>query len=121
MMLRSDQWEETSNSDKLFNFKWLPFSRGVQYSQMNAFGVKQLVNHINGHEHLTTKDKLFENYTFHCETIKQDVFQSLPIQFTLQMDNNQCYQEFHKFLQLFTAIDREALQDVNTKQIVLPA
>jgi hypothetical protein len=41
---------------------------------MNAFGVKQLVNHVSGHEQLTTKDKLFENYTFHCESVKQNVF-----------------------------------------------
>lgn len=74
LLLRSEQWEETSHSDKLFNFKWLPLARGILYNQMNAYGVKQLVNHVSGHEQLTTKDKLFENLTFYCEQNKLDVF-----------------------------------------------
>jgi hypothetical protein len=31
MELRSDRWEQTNHFDKLFNFKWQPVSRGIQF------------------------------------------------------------------------------------------
>lgn len=46
MELRSDRWEETSSFDKIFNFKWQPVSRGINYETTNSFGTRQLVNHI---------------------------------------------------------------------------
>lgn len=33
--LREDRWEETSTSDKLYNFKWQPVSRGIQFDIVN--------------------------------------------------------------------------------------
>ena len=49
MALRDDRWEETSTFDKIFNFKWQPISRGINYDTVSTFGTRQLVNHIKGH------------------------------------------------------------------------
>jgi len=35
LRLREERWEETGSSDKLFNFKWQPFSRGIQFDMVN--------------------------------------------------------------------------------------
>jgi hypothetical protein len=40
MSLRSERWDETNSFDKLFNFKWQPISRGVQFESINSFGVR---------------------------------------------------------------------------------
>ena len=48
-------WEETT-ATHLFNFKWKPTSNGLTYDRLSKYGYKQLVNHIEGHSALTTKD-----------------------------------------------------------------
>lgn len=40
MLLREDRWEETNSFDKLFNFRWQPWARGLKYSSVNNFGVR---------------------------------------------------------------------------------
>lgn len=101
MQLRMDRWEETNNSDKIFNFKWQPYSRGIQFDVVNQFGTRQLINHFNNHAIITTKHQLFENMAVWCELKKINVFKILPITFTLQMENINCAVEMDKFLQYF--------------------
>jgi hypothetical protein len=55
MLLRSDRWEETNSFDKLYNFKWQPWARGIPFNAVSAQGTKQLVNHLPNHYLLTTK------------------------------------------------------------------
>lgn len=74
MDLRDDRWEETTPSDKLYNFRWQPWGRMIDYKSVNSFGVRQLVNHLQGHEFLSTKHLLFESMTSYCEAKKMDVF-----------------------------------------------
>lgn len=31
MEMRSEKWEETSDFDTLFNFKWNPISKGIKF------------------------------------------------------------------------------------------
>ena len=35
MALRADRWEETNHFDKLYNFKWQPTSRGLNFNLNN--------------------------------------------------------------------------------------
>lgn len=101
MELRKERWEETSHFDKLFNFKWQPVSRGIQFDQVNSFGTRQLVNHIQFHSALTTKDALFENLLIHCEQRKIDVFKFVPVTFCLQFDSLYAAHELEKFISYF--------------------
>ena len=78
-------WEETTNTN-LFNFKWKPFSHGLTYDKLSKFGFKQLVNHIEGHQALTTKDELFFNLKAYCERKQLNVFDIMP--FTMAVDFN---------------------------------
>lgn len=83
MELRHQRWQETSSFDKLFNFKWQQWSRGVQFDLVNSCGTRQLINHYQNHQILTTKHQLFECMTSHCELNKVNVFDYLPITFSL--------------------------------------
>jgi hypothetical protein len=78
-------WEETSNTN-MFNFKWKPFSVGIVFDRLSKHGFKQLVNHIEGHASLTTKDELFFNMKVHCERKQLNVFSYLP--FSMAVDFN---------------------------------
>lgn len=40
MQLREERWEETNSFDKMFNFKWQPFSRGIKFDSVNSFGFR---------------------------------------------------------------------------------
>ena len=81
-------WEETQSTG-LFNFKWKPTSHYIFYERLSKHGFKQLVNHIEGHQALTTKDELFFNLKAHCERRQQNVFKYLP--FTMAVDfNSEC-------------------------------
>ena len=62
----TNTWEETISSN-LFNFKWKPISQGISFESLSRYGFKQLVNHIDGHGSLTTKDQLFINIKLYCE------------------------------------------------------
>ena len=67
MLLRHDRWEECNHFDKLYNFKWQPTSRGINFNQNNNMGTRQLVNHIANHSLLSTKHQLFEHMYCYCE------------------------------------------------------
>ena len=56
MELRAERWEETSDFDTLFNFKWHPISKGIKFDQVNTHGSRQIVNHFENHDCFTTKD-----------------------------------------------------------------
>lgn len=79
-------WEEVKGSH-LYNFKWKPTSNGINFKTVGKFGNKQLVNHIEGHEALTTKDQLFYNMRAHCELNKKNVFTILPLTFPLDFSS----------------------------------
>jgi hypothetical protein len=70
----------------MFNFKWKPFSVGIVFERLSKHGFKQLVNHIEGHASLTTKDELFFNMKTHCERKQLNVFSYLP--FSMAVDFN---------------------------------
>jgi hypothetical protein len=80
-----NEWEETQNT-YVFNFKWKPTSQYLSYEKLSKHGFKQLVNHIDGHHALTTKDELFANLKSHCERKQLNVFSYLP--FTMAVDFN---------------------------------
>lgn len=54
-----------------------------------------MVNHVSNHEILSEKHQLYESLTCYSESKKIDVFNYMPLTFTLQMDNGElCYSEF---------------------------
>ena len=114
MDLRDDRWEETTASDKLYNFRWQPWGRLIDYKSVNSFGVRQLVNHLQGHEFLSTKHLLFESMTSFCEAKKMDVFKMLPLTFSLELQHDGSQEELQKFLSVFNLLDKgSGLEEVN--------
>lgn len=71
------------NFDSLFNFKWKPTSHGIKFDLISKHGLKQLVNHVNGHYHLTTKDNLFLNLKSYYESQKKNIYDVVPLTMVL--------------------------------------
>ena len=81
----------------LYHFKWASVSRLINWEQLGMHGQKKLVNHIERHDHLTTKDRLFQNMHKFCESQKLNVFQYLPIQFVFDLSSKSMVLEIDRF------------------------
>ena len=83
-------WEEADDQlDSLFNFKWKPTSSGLKFDMISKHGLKQLVNHVQGHQAITTKDRLFLNLKQHYEMQKQQsIFDVVPLTIVLDYMND---------------------------------
>jgi len=99
-------WEAADDHfDSLYNFKWKPTSNGINYDMISKHGLKQLVNHIRGHNALTTKDNLFLNLKSFYETQKQNIYDVVPLTIVLDYlkddvgDRMESFQNVYKMIQ----------------------
>lgn len=57
VLLTRDYWLELEEKHlTLYSFKWAPTSKFINFEQLGAHGQRKLVNHIEGHGLITTKD-----------------------------------------------------------------
>jgi hypothetical protein len=63
----------------LFDFKWAPVMKQLNFELIGVHGQKKVVNHLERHDLLSTKDMLFRSMYRQCEAKKEDVFKYLPI------------------------------------------
>jgi len=99
-------WVQIKSSQTLYNFKWAPSSRQIKFDFLGKHGQKNLVNHFENHALITTKDKLIDSMSKLCEYMHQDVFNSIPITFVIDLGTSQCQSEFEKFVYYFNMIDK---------------
>lgn len=83
-------WVEIPNIDSAFNFKWQPVSFRMKFRELNTKSKahKQIVNHFEYHKYLSEKSELFLSLQNHCEFIKSNVFDMMPLQFFIKIDPN---------------------------------
>jgi len=124
MEKRCHSWKEVPNFSSVFHYKWQPISRGIRFELLNK-AQKQMVNHFEGHEEITTKDMLFKNLLAYCELNKMNAFDFVPLTFTLDLDSPTYASDFEKFSYCYATIDainngleKEAL---NRDEILLKA
>lgn len=69
---RSEMWFETATSiDQYrmsqgpqvshFHLRWAPTSKSVNFERLSQTLFTQMVNHLEGHHEISTKNKLFKN------------------------------------------------------------
>lgn len=92
------------NTNFMFNFKWMPFLKGVRFKQLSD-SQKQMVNHFEYHHEITTKDLLFKNVMYYAELNKINVFDHLPLTFIVDVDSQTYTPDFAKFVQCYEAIE----------------
>jgi hypothetical protein len=102
IMERRDWWEPTESFNTLFNFKWQQGQRGYRYERLianNSF--KQVVNHMENHVEISTKNRLIKNLSYHCEANKLPLFDMTPSTFLFDADDQVNFdtdiQKFAKF------------------------
>ena len=106
-------WEETVPYDSLFNFKWQPWSNGLKYDYLSKYGSKQLVNHIEGHEGITTKDSLFLNLRTYFEKSNTNVFDVVPLTFILDFKSDFIYEQIDIFRGVHKIIETNIAADIS--------
>lgn len=93
MLRRNYKWEETTQNDSSYHFKWQPVSYGIKFDQISNqipqgthLVTKQLVNHFEFHGHLTEKSKLFKSLTEFSLKKRENIFDYLPVTFYVEID-----------------------------------
>ena len=115
-------WEVSDDQiDSLFNFKWKPVSNGINFDIVGKHGLKQVINHVQGHHELTTKDNLFLNLKSHYENSLVDcaLFDDVPLTFVLDYmnetisDKMQEFRSVHKMFKKVISKGKTEEQDVS--------
>jgi len=88
----------------MFNFKWMPFLKGVRFKQL-SHSQRQMVNHFEFHHEITTKDLLFKNMMCYAELNKINVFDYVPLTFLVDVDAQTYTPDLAKFIQCYEAIE----------------
>ena len=113
-------WEPADDHfDSLYNFKWKPTSHGIKYDLISKHGLKQLVNHVNGHWHLTTKDALFLNMKAYYESQKLgNIYDKVPLTIVVDYLKEDVGDRMEQFLNTFKLIEKnktETVEQLNAK------
>ena len=88
----------------MFHFKWMPFLKGLRYEQLSS-NQKQIVNHFEYHQEITTKDLMFKNLIAYAELNKISVFDYVPLTFVVDVDSQTYSPDFEKFVLCYEAME----------------
>lgn len=148
-MDRRHWWIEIQAVHSMYNFKWQPTSQGIKWERMGNQGPKnevltsamagpsntkdqnsvtlgeinqrQLINHVQSHQLVTEKANLFMNMQKQADSMKENVFDFLPITFYIEMPNfqkeNAYNQSMQPFIQYFQVLEenKNALRELRIK------
>lgn len=90
----------------MWDFKWAPLSQYVRYEQLSKHGLRQMVNHLQAHSCLSSKDLLFENLCKYFEHASdRTVWDVVPLTFVV--DFTQRYPELEKFTSVYTSLQKD--------------
>ncbi|CAI2376333.1 unnamed protein product [Moneuplotes crassus] len=108
-------WEQTVQFDTMFNFKWQQTSHGIRFDQLSINGKKQLVNHLENHAQITTKDCLFKNL---CEHLDKTVFEYVPMTFCIESQLDSYDSDLQRFKSLQQLVYRYSKQEIEKEEFV---
>ncbi len=85
---RSNLWIELQNSQvSHFHFRWTPVSRQINFERISHNFV-QMVNHVEGHHEITTKNELFKNVKNYFDERNLNSFHVMPITFYIKVSSD---------------------------------
>ena len=86
----------------------MPFLKGVSFSQL-SLSQKQIINHFEFHQEITTKDLLFKNLINYAELNKINIFDHVPLTFIIHVDSQTYSSDFERFVHCYELIKEIAL------------
>ena len=114
---RLDYWKEVPNFNTSSQFKWQPFSKGIHFDQL-SLSQKQIVNHFEFHEEITTKNLLFKNLLDHSQKTKINVFDYVPLTFILNLNSDIDNSDYANFVSCFNILNNAGKEaEIDFKQI----
>ena len=87
-MKRRPWWIEIPKFNSIYNFKWQPVSYGIRFPELQeGNSIKQIVNHLEWHATLSEKSLLYETMKAYCESMKQNIFDIMPVTFLIEVES----------------------------------
>lgn len=82
---RSQLWVELSNNQQNhYHFRWAPISKNINFERL-SYNFVQMVNHVEGHHEVSTKNELFHNVKNFMDERNLNVFHCMPITFYIKV------------------------------------
>lgn len=106
-------WQKTTEFDTMFNFRWQQTSNGIKYSQLSMNGKRQLVNHMEHHHQITTKDNLFTNMWEH---LGPKVFEYVPMTFWIQTQSENYSDDIKTLRSLIKLISDQSSGEIDREE-----
>jgi len=112
---RLDYWKEVPCFNSSFHFKWQPFSKGIYFDQL-SISQRQMVNHFECHEEITTKNLLFKNLLEYTEKSKLNIYDYVPLTFILNLKSETETVDYEKFVSCYNILAADS-QSLDFKQM----
>ena len=104
-----------------FHLRWAPTSKSINFERLATNLFVQMVNHYEGHNEITTKNKLFKNIkAWHAERGEQVFKEMLPLTFCIQIntfdgevDPTSLNYELKQFKQVFKLLKEHGQNQVD--------
>lgn len=107
-----------------FHFRWTPVSRQINFERVSHNFV-QMVNHVEGHHEITTKNELFKNVKNYFDERNLNAFHAMPITFyikvTTDKNDGSLKKQLSPFKQVFNLLEEfKGLFDAEQGRFVAP-
>ena len=122
---RSHLWTElTNNQQNHFHFRWAPVSKQINFERV-SYNFVQIVNHVEGHQEITTKNDLFKNVKNFLDERNLNAFHVMPITFYIKVTNEfkdgSLKKQLNAFKQVFNLLEEfKSLFDSEDHKFVAP-
>ena len=89
------------------NFSWTSTIRGVKFRGRIREGLfnRQIINHFENHNEISSKMKLFQNTVETCEKNGLNVFNFMPLTFVFNLDDLSFFKDIGHFFRYFKGLD----------------
>ncbi|CAI2364892.1 unnamed protein product [Moneuplotes crassus] len=96
------QWMEIPNIHSMYNFKWQPFSNGINFGSLGRkAGIKQIVNHLKKHKAISNKVCLLDTLS---KYFGPDLFQYVPVTMSVAVKPGDSMKSLNEALKPFLRI-----------------
>lgn len=96
----------------IFNFKWAPHSKNLDFEYLQGHGMKKVVNHFEFHYYLSNKDDLYMTLNSYFESQRRSLLEIIPMTFVIDC-SLEASEELNSFNTVFNTIHKAQKQKLS--------
>lgn len=97
LLLRANWSEGYYAMPSSVSFIWMPTSQNIKFEKLKGLFSSQCVNHLEFHQEITNKNKLFANLTLFCATANISIWDVVPMTFIIDFRSSNFNSQLHCF------------------------